>query len=452
MKISFENRDKVSGLITVSVEEADYSEGVKKALKDYRKVANIPGFRPGKVPLSMIERQFGTAAKGDEINKVVDKQLHEYLEANGIKILGEPLQTEDAEEVDLKSAPPYTFKFDIALEPEFKVELTAGDEIDYYSVRIDEELINDQVEMYTSRSGHYDKVEEYAPKDMIRCDLRELDEAGNPKEGGIVVEGAVMLPDYIKEEDQKKRFAGAKVGDIITFNPKRSYPDSDVDVSSLLKIDKEQVADMDSDFSCQITEISRYQKAPVDQELFDTVFGKDVVKDEEGFRAKIAEGLRSQYEMEADLKFIRDVRKYVEEKVGELEYPEALMKRIMLKNSKDKGNDYVEKNYAASIKELSWHLMKEQLIGANNVKVEDGDMRESAREFTRAQFAQYGMSNVPEEYIMNYAESMLKNVEYTDYLIDRTLDRKLTEALKKVVKLNHKAISLRDFNKMVEVE
>ena len=285
---------------------------------------------------------------------------------------------------------------------------------------------------------------------MLKGDLRELDAEGNTKEGGITVEGAVLMPEYIKVEDQKKLFDGAKLGDIVTFNPKKAYPESDIEVSSLLKMKKEEVADLTSDFTFQITEISRYVKAEVNQELFDQVFGKDAVKDEQEFRAKIADGLKAQFAVDTDFKFIQDVRKYMEDKVGALTYPDALLKRIMLNNNKDKGQEYVDKNYDQSIKELTWHLIKEQLVAANGVKIEDADIKETAKEAARAQFAQYGMNNIPEEYIDNYATDMLKKKEYIDSFVDRSIDRKLTETLKKVVKLNEKTATLDEFNKLVQ--
>lgn len=216
------------------------------------------------------------------------------------------------------------------------------------------------------------------------------------------------MPEYIKVEDQKKLFDGAKLGDIITFNPKKAYPESDIEVSSLLKMKKEEVADLTADFSYQITEISRYVKAEVNQELFDQVYGKDVIKDEKDFREKIAEGLKAQFAVDSDFKFIQDVRKYLVDKVGALTYPDALLKRIMLNNNKDKGEEFVEKNYEQSIKELTWHLIKEQLVKANGIKIEDADIEETAKEAAKAQFAQYGMNNIPEEYIENYAKDMLK--------------------------------------------
>lgn len=452
MKISFENPDKVNGLLTLTVEEADYKENVEKTLKNYRKKANVPGFRPGMVPMGMIKRQFGTTAKVDEINKLLGEQIYKYVKDNNIQMLGEPLPSDKQEPVDMEKEAPYTFMFDIAVAPEFKAELTGDDTIDYYTITVDDKIIDQQIDVFASRAGHYDKVEDYQANDMLKGDIRELDENGNTKEGGITVEGAVLMPEYIKVEDQKKLFDGAKLGDIITFNPKKAYPESDIEVSSLLKMKKEEVADLTADFSYQITEISRYVKAEVNQELFDQVYGKDVIKDEKDFREKIAEGLKAQFAVDSDFKFIQDVRKYLADKVGALTYPDALLKRIMLNNNKDKGEEFVEKNYEQSIKELTWHLIKEQLVKANGIKIEDADIEETAKEAAKAQFAQYGMNNIPEEYIENYAKDMLKKREYIDSFVDRSIDRKLTEILKNVVKLENKTATLEEFNKMMQAE
>lgn len=452
MKISFENPDKVNGLLTLTVEEADYKENVEKTLKNYRKKANVPGFRPGMVPMGMIKRQFGTTAKVDEINKLLGEQIYKYVKDNNIQMLGEPLPSDKQEPVDMEKEAPYTFMFDIAVAPEFKAELTGDDTIDYYTITVDDKIIGQQIDVFASRAGHYDKVEDYQANDMLKGDIRELDENGNTKEGGITVEGAVLMPEYIKVEDQKKLFDGAKLGDIITFNPKKAYPESDIEVSSLLKMKKEEVADLTADFSYQITEISRYVKAEVNQELFDQVYGKDVIKDEKDFREKIAEGLKAQFAVDSDFKFIQDVRKYLVDKVGALTYPDALLKRIMLNNNKDKGEEFVEKNYEQSIKELTWHLIKEQLVKANGIKIEDADIEETAKEAAKAQFAQYGMNNIPEEYIENYAKDMLKKREYIDSFVDRSIDRKLTEILKNVVKLENKTATLEEFNKMMQAE
>jgi len=298
--------------------------------------------------------------------------------------------------------------------------------------------------------GGYEKAEEYADNDMLKGDIRELDENGNTKEGGLTVEGAVLMPNYIKVDDQKKLFDGAKLGDIITFNPRKAYPENDAEVSSLLKINRDQVKDYEGDFSYQITEISRYKKHDVNQELFDGVFGEGAVKDEADFRAKIVEGLKAQLTTDSDYKFLLDVREYCEKKVGALTFPDALLKRVMLNNNKEKGQEFVDKNYDESIKQLTWHLIKEQLVSANGVKVDDNDIKNAARETARMQFAQYGMNNVPDEYVDNYVEDLLKKRENIDGFVDRAVDVKLIAALKQTVKLNEKEISLDDFNKLME--
>ena len=448
MKISFENPDKVNGLLTITVEEADYQASVEKTLKDYRKKANYPGFRPGMVPMGLIKKQYGASAKMDAINKLIGEQIYKYMQDNKIQMLGEPLPSEKQEAQDLEKPAPYTFAFDIAVAPEFKIELNGHNKIDHYTIIVDDALIDRQVEMFTSRNGTYEKAESYEDNDMLKGDLRELDEKGNTKEDGITVEAASILPNYIKDEVQKALFNGAKLGDIITLNVSKAF-ENEAEIASLLKVERDRVKDIKSDFSYQITDIQRYKKHPVDQELFDSLFGKDTVKSEKEFREKIAEGLKEQLAVDADYKFILDVRAYCEKKVGKLEFPDALLKRIMLNNNKDKGEEFVEKNYEQSIKELTWHLIKEQLVADNQIKVNDEDVLNAAKETARVQFAQYGMNNVPDEYVENYAKEILKKRENVDGLVDRAVDIKLTDALKKVVKLNEKEISLDDFNKMM---
>ena len=434
MKISFECPDKINGLLTMTVEAADYQDAVEKTLKNYRKKAQVPGFRPGMVPMGMIKKQYGTAAKVDEVNKVLGEKLYAYIQENNIQMLGEPLPNEKQVPQDFEKDENLTFVFDIAVAPDFKAELTAKDKIDYYTISADEKLINDQVAMYQSQGGEFVKADVFSGNDTLTGDMRELDENGNTKEGGITTESAMVMPAYIKDEDQRKLFDGAKAGDIITFNPKKAYPDNDAEVAALLKVQKDDVKDLAADFSYQITEIRHFQPAEVDQKLFDRVFGEGTVKDEKEFRQKIADTIAPQLQQNSDYKFLLDVRAYMEKKVGKLEFPEALLKRVMLQNNKDKGADYVEKNFEGSIKELAWHLIKQQLVAANEIKVDDADLKAVAKEAIRAQFAQYGMSNVPDDVLENYAGEQLKKRENVDNFVDRAVDMKLTETLKKVVK------------------
>ena len=451
MKITFDCPDKINGLLTMTIEPADYQEQVEKTLKNYRKKAQVPGFRPGMVPMGMIKKQYGTAVKVEEINKLMGEKLYGYIQENKIQMLGEPLPNEEKQvPQDFEKDDELTFVFDIAVAPEFKAELSGKDKIDYYQIKVDDKIVDDQVQMYAQQAGEFVKAEVFSGNDTITGDLRELDENGNTKEGGITTEGGMVMPAYIKADDQKKLFDGCKAGDIITFNPKKAYPDNDAEVAALLKVQKDDVKDLTADFSYQITEIRHFQPAEIDQKLFDRVFGEGTVKDEKAFREKIAETIAPQLQQNSDYKFMLDVRQYMEKKVGNLEFPEALLKRVMIQNNKDKGADYVEKNFEGSINELKWHLIKEQLVAANNVKVEEADLKAVAKDAIRQQFAQYGMSNVPDEVLENYAAEQLKKRENVDSFVDRAVDVKLMEALKNVVKLNEKEVSLEDFNKLMQ--
>lgn len=451
MKVSFDCPDKINGLLTVTIEEDDFKNDVEKELKNYRKRANVPGFRPGMVPMGLIRRQYGNAVKMDVVNNKLSEEVNKYIQDNKINMLGMPLGSEKQTPVDLEKDAPYTFMFDIAVAPEFDIELSDKDAIDYYDITVDDKLVDQQVDGFASRFGAYQKAEEYKEGDVLKGDLRELDAEGNTKEGGVEVEGATVMPQYLKDDDQKKLFEGAKAGDIITFNPYKAYAGG-AEVATLLKVEREKKDDYQGDFSYQITEVQHFEKHAVDQELFDQVFGKDEVKDEKSFREKIAEGVMQQLATDEDFRFLQDLRKYAEEKVGQLTYPDALLKRVLKENNKDKDDEFINKNYEASLKDLTWSLIKNKLAEKAEVKVNDDDVKNVAREIARAQFAQYGMQNVGEEYVNNYAEELLKQRDTVNQFAERAVDEKLVAAIKPVVKLNHKEISLEDFNKMVTAE
>ena len=448
MKVSFENPDKINGLLTITVEEDDYKNDVEKELKNYRKRANVPGFRPGMAPMGLIKRQFGSAVKMDAINKVVGNEINKYLTDNKINMLGQPMASDKQEPQDLEKAAPYTFMFDIAVAPEFDLTLDNNDNIDYYDITVDDKLVDTQVKSLQGRFGKYGPGEEYKEGDVLKGDLRELDENGNTKEGGLTVEGASIMPQYLKNDDQKKLFEGAKPGDIITFNPYKAY-DGGAEVATLLKVDREKKDEYQGDFSYQITEIQHFEEHAVDQELFDQVYGKDAVKDEKEFRERIAKDIKEQLTTDEDYKFLQDLRAYAENKVGQLTYPDTLLKRIMKESNKDKDDEFINKNYDASIKELTWSLIRGKLAEQEGVKVDDNDVKNVAREVARAQFAQYGMANMGDEYVNNYADELLKQKGTAEQFAERAVDLKIVSALKGKVTLNHKVISLDDFNKML---
>ena len=451
MNISLQNVDKVSALLTVNIEKADYQEKVEKVLKTYRQKANIPGFRKGMVPMSLIKKQFGKSVTAEEVDRLMQEKVNEYIRENKVNMLGMPLPNEEKMQViDFDTQENFEFVFDIALAPEFKAELTEKDAIDFYTITVSDEMVNSQVDMYAQRASKYDKVNDYQDRDMVKGLLAELDEAGNTKEGGIQVEGAVMMPSYMKNEEQKAIFNGAKVNDVLVFNPSTAYEGNAAELSSLLKIKKEEVEGMKSNFSFQIEEITRAIPAELNQELFDQVFGEGNVKSEEEFRGKIKEGIAAQFVADSNYKFLLDVRNYLMEKVGKLEFPDALLKKIMLLNNEEKGESFVEENYDKSIEELTWHLIKEQLVEANGIKVEQDDLLNVAKENTRMQFAQYGMMNLPEDMIENYAKETLKKKENVEGLVSRAVDAKLIVALKGKVALNNKEVSMDEFNEMLK--
>lgn len=451
MNISLENVDKVSALLTLKLEKADYQEKVEKTLKAYRKQANIPGFRKGMVPMSLVKKQFGKAVLAEEVDKLMQEKINEYIRENKVNMLGMPLPNEEKmQPIDFDTQEEFEFVFDIALAPEFEAEISNADTISYYTIEVSDELVEQQVKMYAQRGAKYDKVESYEDKDMVKGLLAELDENGNTKEGGIQVEGAVMMPTYMKNDDQKAIFNGAKVNDVLVFNPAAAFDNNEAELSSLLKIAKEEVANVKGNFSYQVEEITRMVPAELNQELFDNVFGEGAVHSEEEFRGKIKDGIAKQFESDSNYKFLIDVREYLVNKIGKLEFPDALLKRIMLLNNQEKGEAFVAENYDKSIEELTWHLIKEKLLLTNDIKVEQEDVLNMAKESTRVQFAQYGMLNIPEEVLDNYAKEMLKKQETVEGLVNRAAESKLAAALKDKATLDHKTVSMEEFNKMFE--
>jgi len=449
MNIQFNKTSNVAAELTITFEKADYQERVDQALKNYRKKASLPGFRPGQVPMSLMKKRFGTEITAEEVQKLLSEKLYGYLRDEKVDMLGDPLASEKQGAIDFE-ADQQEFIFDIALAPQFDAKLSEADKIPFYSIKVTDEMVDGQVNAYAQRGGHYDKVESYQEGDMTKGHIAELDADGNIKEGGIQKEDAVILPGYFKNDDQKKKFEGIGVNTVITFNPAAAYENSAIELSSLLGITKEEAENVRGDFSYQITEITRYVPADLSQELFDNVFGEGKIKSEEEFRAAIKKQLEDQFAEDAQLRFMIDVRKYLENRIGDLEWPDTLLKRIMRANNPDKGEEYVEQNYAGSIKELLWHLAKEQLADQTGIKVEQEDVLETAKRQTRMQFAQYGMGNVPDEIITNYANEQLKKKEQVEGLVARCVEEKLGVALKDIVKLTKKSVTLEQFNKLFE--
>ena len=361
MNITFENVDKVSALLTINIEKSDYEDKVKKALKDFSHKASLPGFRPGKVPASLIQKRFGKEIMAEEINKLIGEEINKYIRENKVNMLAEPLPNEEkTPAIDFETQENFTFAFDIALAPEFDAKLSKKDKLTYYDIKVDDALVDQQVQSFCQRGGQHVKAESYEARDMVKGQLTQLDANGATLEGGITVEDTVMLPEYMKSDEEKAKFQGAKVGDVITFNPAKAY-ESDTELASMLRISKEEAAEMKADFNFQISEITRFVPAKLSQELYDQMLGKDVVKSEEEFRKFIADDIKKNFNSEAEYQFTQDLRSYVINRIGEVEFPEALLKRFMKLRNADKGEEYVENNFKDSLPELLWHLAKEQI-------------------------------------------------------------------------------------------
>lgn len=450
MNITLENVDQVSAVITVKMEKADYEEKVQKSLKNIRGKVSMHGFRPGKVPASMVAKMYGTQVKAEEVDKLLSESVSKYISDNDIKMLGNPLPSENHEPQDIEKQDDFVFSFDIALAPEINISLSTDDKVDYYNIEVTDEKVNEQMNRMAQQAGQNVSVESYQDNDLVRGKLVELDENQQPKTDGIVVEKASLMPKFFKDEEQKKLFENAKPGDVLTIDLGKAYDNNETELASLLHIEKSSVKEHNGTFSFEISEISRFQAAEINQELFDRYYGKDVVKSEDEFKEKIKSFLKEQFDENSNYKFLIDLKKYLEDKVGALTFPDALLKRIMLANSTDHDEKKIEENYAKSIDALRWSLIKNELAKQLDIKITDEILLNAAKDMTRMQFAQYGMNNIPEEYIDQYAKEMLKKQEQVSQLVEHCVEKEIGQKIKDKITLETKNVSLEDFNKMFE--
>lgn len=449
MNVSLKNNeDAVSGIVKLEIVKEDYAERVDKSLRSLRQKANMPGFRRGKVPLTLIKKLYGKSVLVEEINKLVSENLTKYIRENDVHILGEPLpNTTEQKPLDFDKDENFEFCFDVALAPEVHVEVSKNDKIPFYHVMISDDMVNAQVDSYRSNFGSYDKVEEVEEKDLMKGTIAEL-EGGTPKEGGIVVENAVLMPLYIKNEEEKAKFIGAKVNTVVVFNPNKAYEGAETEIASLLKIEKEKVAEKTGDFSFEIKEISRHTPAEMNQALFDKVFGENMVSSEEEFRGKVREALTEQFIPQSDFKFLIDIRDLLVERAGDLKFSEDLLKRWLLVANQKMTKDKIEEEFPQFVKDLRYQLVKDYLVKTNGLKVDDADVKQFAKQVAKAQFVQYGMLSVPEDALDNYANDMMKNKQTLQNIVDRTLEEKLAAWLKEQVELDVKEVSVDEFNRL----
>ncbi len=451
MNIVRKDLDQSNAVVTLSIEKVDYAEKVDKTLRDYRKKANIPGFRPGMVPVGLVKKMYGKAVLAEEINKLVSDGLYGYIRENNINILGEPLpnQTEQ-KQIDFETQEVFEFVFDLGIAPEFEVELTKKDKVAFYNITVSEEMIDNQVKSYTGRYGKYIQEDSVEEKDMLKGELLEMAD-GKVKEDGLKVQDATMTIAYMKDADQKALFAGAKKGDLITFNPAKAYVE-EAEISSLLKISKDEAKTIDADFQLKIESITRYHESEIDQELFDKVYGEGVVSSVEEFRAKIKENIQENLTSDSEYKFGVDAQEMLIAKYNSLPFPDAFLKRWVLSSNENLTAEKLDEDYSKMIADLTWHLVKDKLAKANDVKIEKEDVEEFAKKMAKAQFAQYGMIGMDDEIIANYAKDMLKKEDTLKNIVDKVAEEKVFAVVKEAVELETKEVSIDEFNKMFEAK
>ena len=449
MNIVKKDLDQNNAIVTLSIVKADYTEQVDKKLRETRKKANIPGFRPGMVPAGLIKKMYGKQMVAEEINKMVSDSLYNYIRENDVNVLGEPLPNVTEQKViDFDTQEDFEFVFDLGIAPEFDVELTKKDKVKFYTITVSDEMIENQVKSYTGRYGKYIQEEVVEEKDMLKGELLEMAD-GKVNESGLKVTDATLTAAYMKDDAQKALFVGAKKGEVITFNPKKAF-ENETEISSMLKISIEAAQEITSDFQLKIESITRYHESLIDQELFDKVYGEGIVKTEEEFRAKIKENIQENLAADSEYKFGVDAQKMLVEKYNDLAFPDAFLKRWVLSSNENITPETLEEDFPKMIENLKWQLIKNKLEKANDVKVEKEDIDSYARKMAKAQFAQYGMIGMDDEIIANYAKDMMKKEETFRNIMDKVSEEKVLAAVKEAVKLENKEITIEEFNKMFD--
>jgi len=446
MKFEQSEIKDMTAVLTLTVEPADYQENVQKELRQIRQKANIPGFRPGMVPVGLVKKMYGKGVMAEVINREIGTQLSKYIEDNKLQILGDPLPNEElTPAVDFDNQDTFTFAFDIALAPEFDANLSAKNKLTWYNITVTDEMVDNQVNGYATRFGEYVDAEQVEDGDVLKGLLREVGNETDP----IQKENAMLNPAYMKDKKQLALFKGAKKGDVITFNPMKAY-DSEVEVASMLDIKKDEAKNITADFTFEIQGITRHQAAKIDGELFAKVYGENNVKDEADFRQKVREEIESNMAEDSKYKFGLDVKEAVMKKMEKVELPETFLRRWVKATNEKMSDEQLDKDFPAMVNELKWHLAKDQLMKKYDIKVEKEDVEAYAKEVARMQFMQYGLMHVDDQYLTSYAQEMLKKDDQLRGIVERVAENKVYDALKGVAKVEEKAISHADFGKLFQ--
>jgi trigger factor len=450
MNITRENINNVNAIIKILIEKSDYEKTVEETLKEYRKKSSISGFRPGRAPSGLIKKRFGKAVLVDEINKMLSQNLTKYIMEENLNILGEPLgNKEQQKKIDWDKDENFEFVFDIALAPEIDVPLNKNEKITYYTIKVSDEMIDNQVKMITSRMGQNVKADEVKEKSLVRGNFTELDDEGKIKEEGIRPEGVLIAVDIIKNEEIKKQFLGKHEGGEVIFNPVTAF-DNRKEVGRLLNITEEETNQLDSIFKFNITEILEFKEAELNEELYKKLFGDDTeVKTEKDLRNKIKDEIAANLVGSSDRKFTNDAREALIEKINP-ELPEIFLKRWLKETNEDVSDDQIEKDFPGFLKDLKWQLIKNSIAKENNLKVEDDEAFQFAKELAYIQYTQYGIPNVSEEQLESFTKMVMEKPEEKEKIYTKILENKVIEHIKDNITLKNKKVTQEEFQEMTK--
>jgi trigger factor len=449
MNITRENIDDLNAVLKIRIEKADYTEKMEHTLKDYRKKANIRGFRPGMVPIGLVRKMYGKAVQLDEINKLISESIHKYITDEKIEILGDPLpKADDQETIDFDTQEDFTFSFELGLAPAVELKISKKNKVTDYEIGVDEKMKNDYAGNYTRRFGEFRKTDASEEKDILKGKIEAIDEKGEVIGEGIVTEDTTLAIDIIKDEDIKKTFIGRKESDSVDFEIKKAFP-NDNEIAGLLKIKKEKVESIPEFFRFTINEVTRFFPADPGPELYNRIWGEGVVNNEEEFMKKIEEEISGSLKNESEYKLLQDIKKLAIEK-SDFNLPEDFLKRWLLKVNENTTAEQIENDFDSFRKDLKWQLLRNKVAKDNDLKITEEELQLEAEKITRYQFQQYGLFYANDEQIANYAKETLKREDDAKRIAEKILEDKVLNLLKDVVKIENKQISVEEFNKLFE--
>ncbi len=444
MKVDYAKIDEVNGEITVTLEEKDYADKVKKQLKEIGKNHAEPGFRPGHVPAGLIQKKYGAAVKYDIINKEVGNAVFDYIKENKLHVLGNPVPQQN-EEFSIDAA-DFTLKFKVGIAPEFDTHVNKDLHVPYYTIKVSDEMIDNQDQQFSRRFGKQEPGETVDATALVKGVLTELDENGQPKENGVVVENGIVSPQYFKSDEQRELFMGKKVGDVVKFNPAATCDANATEMASMLNIDKSDVDAHKGDFNMEIKEIIVLKPAEHNQEFFDMVFGADKVHNEEEYRAALKDMISAGLRNDSNYRFTIDARNAIAAAIGELQLPDEVLKDFLKSQNETLNNENIDEEYTRLRPELEWELEKEAIASQLDIKVDEEDLKNTARMMAQSQFAQYGMANVPAETLDRYASDILKDEKARNQVYNQTVDMKLYNGIRASVTVDEKEVNVEEFN------